>query len=80
MKTIKIILLLTIISLFTSIPYGVAKAADCSDPKGFHAKMMCKLTGKEITYTATDESKKKGNGFFQKLKNFGGTKIGESDK
>jgi hypothetical protein len=71
--------LLGTISLFTSIPYGVAKAADCSDPKGFHAKMMCKLTGKEITYTATDGSKKKSNGFFQKLKNFGGTKIGESD-
>ena len=45
MKTIKIILLLTTISLFTSVPYGVAEARDCSNPKGFHAKMMCKFTG-----------------------------------
>ena len=76
MKTIKIILLLTIISLFTSIPYGVAKAADCSDPKGFHAKMMCKLSG---SYVPADKDKKKSNGFFKKLKDYGGTKIGEAD-
>ena len=80
MKTIKIIFLLGVISLFTSIPYGVVEARDCSNPKGFHAKMMCKLTGKEITYTATDGTKKKSNGFFKKLKDFGGEKIGESDK
>ena len=81
MKTIKIILLLTTISLFRSVPYGVAEARDCSNPKGFHAKMMCKLTGSSgSSVTAADESEKKSNGFFQKLKNFGGTKIGESDK
>ena len=79
MKIIRIITLLITIPLLSSITFTSAIARDCSDPKGFHAKMMCKLTGKEITYTATDGSKKKSNGFFQKLKNFGGTKIGESD-
>ena len=76
MKTIKIILLLTTISLFTSVPYGVAEARDCSNPKGFHAKMMCKLSGSSVT---TDEAKKKDNGFFKKLKNFGGKNVGEPD-
>ena len=79
MKTIKIIFLLGVISLFTSIPYGVVEARDCSNPKGFHAKMMCKLTGKSPTSVTTDKAKKKSNGFFQKIKNYGGTKIGEAD-
>ena len=71
MKTIKIILLLTTISLFTSIPYGAVEARDCSNPNGFHEKMMCKLSG---------DAETKGDGFFTKLKNFGGSKVGESDK
>jgi len=37
MKTVKIIILLATISLFTSVPYDAAEARDCSDPKGFHA-------------------------------------------
>ena len=41
MKTIKIIILLATISLFTSVPYHAAEARDCSDPKKFHEKMMC---------------------------------------
>ena len=77
MKTVKIIILLTAISLFTSIPYDVAEARDCSNPKGFHAKMMCKLSGSSVT---ADKAKKKSNGFFKKLKDNGGTKISESDK
>ena len=78
MKTIKIILLLTIISLFTSIPYGVAKAADCSDPKGFHAKMMCKLTGQEITHTAAETKETKtGDGTSSWIKKFLGKKDNE---
>ena len=75
MKTIKIILLLTIISLFASIPYGVAKAADCSDPKGFHAKMMCTLSGKSST---SKEKKSNPNSFWNKIKNFGGKNVGEA--
>ena len=74
MKTIKVILLLTTISLFTSIPYGAVEARDCSNPKGFHAKMMCKLSGDAET------KETKGDGFFTKLKNFGGSKVSESDK
>jgi len=76
MKTIKIILLLTIISLFTSIPYGVAKAADCSDPKGFHAKMMCKLagsSGSSVTAAETNEAKG-GDGTTSWIKKFLGKK------
>ena len=74
MKSIQIILLLATISLFTSIPYGAAEARDCSNPKGFHAKMMCKLLGDAETIET------KADGFFTKLKNFGGSKVSESDK
>ena len=78
MKTIKIIILLATISLFTSVPYDGAEARDCSDPKGFHAKMMCKMSGDSVSSDASDKPKKKGNGFFNKLKNFGGKNIGEA--
>ena len=46
MKAIKLIVLLAAISVFTSIPSTAEAERDCSDPKGFHATMMCKLSGK----------------------------------
>ena len=57
MKTTKIILLITTISLLTWIPYGVANAGDCSNAKGFHAKMVCKLTGKTSSSATAAETK-----------------------
>ena len=79
MKTIKIIILLATISLFTSVPYDAAEARDCSDPKGFHAKMMCQLLpGDSVSSDTSDKPKKKSNGFWQKIKNFGGKNIGEA--
>ena len=78
MKTIKIIILLATISLFTSVPYDTAKARDCSNAKGFHAKMMCKITGDSVSSGTSDKPKKKSNGFWQKIKNFGGKNIGEA--
>ena len=73
MKTIKVILLLTTISLFTSVPYGVAEAGDCSNPKGFHAKMMCKLTGSSASAVETKETKG-GDGTSSWIKKFLGKK------
>jgi len=78
MKTIKIIILLATISLFTSVPYDAAEARDCSDPKGFHAKMMCTISGDSVSSDSSDKPKKKSNGFWQKIKNFGGKNIGEA--
>ena len=78
MKTIKIIILLATISLFTSVPYDAAEARDCSDPKGFHAKMMCKISGDSVSSDTSDKPKKKSNGLWQKIKNFGGKNIGEA--
>jgi len=78
MKTIKIIILLATISLFTSVPYDAAEARDCSDPKGFHEKMMCKISGDSVSSDTSDKPKKKSNGFWQKIKNFGGKNIGEA--
>ena len=68
MKTIKIIILLATISLFTSVPYDAAEARDCSDPKGFHAKMMCKMTGNSVSSDTSDKPKKKVMVFGRKLK------------
>jgi len=56
MKITKIILLLTVISILTSVPYGVANARDCSNPKGFHEKMMCKLSGSSASAVETNET------------------------
>ena len=42
MKIIRLITLLITIPLLTSITYSSAIARDCSNPKGFHEKMMCK--------------------------------------
>ena len=40
-KTIKIIMLLATISLFTSVPYDAVEARDCSHVKKLHEKLMC---------------------------------------
>ena len=77
MKTIKITMLLATIFLFTSVPYDAVEARDCSDPKGFHAKMMCKITGNTVSSDSSDKPKKEGDSFWQKIKNFGGKNIGE---
>ena len=76
MKTIKIILLLTTISLFTSVPYGIAEARDCSNPKGFHAKMMCKVSGSSGSSATAGEIKetKAGDGTTSWIKKFLGKK------
>ena len=42
MKTTKILLVLATVSFFTALPYSITEAKDCSNPKGFHEKLMCK--------------------------------------
>jgi hypothetical protein len=68
MKTIKIIILLATISLFTSVPYDAAEARDCSDPKKFHEKMVCMVTGDSVSSDTSDKPKKKAMVFGRKLK------------
>ena len=58
MKIIKNILLVSVIFIFTSGFYNSAKARDCSNPEGFHQKMMCKLSGVSIG-SSSGETKKK---------------------
>ena len=84
MRTIKIILLLTTISFFTSVSAS-AEAKDCSIYKGNTQRFICEKLGgissdKATTSdkaTITDELGKKGKSFFQKLKNLGGKNLGE---
>ena len=92
MKTIRIIILLAVISLFTTSPFIAAEARDCSNPVGFHEKLMCKKLKWKMptlkkksqdseganTSENTEENKKKGiGGIWNKIKNFGGKKMGE---
>ena len=61
MKTIKILLVLATVSFFTALPYSIAEARDCSDPKGFHERMMCKSFGfGKSDSTATSSESNKG--------------------
>ena len=58
MKTLKIILLLTIISFFSSLA-SKATARDCSNPKGFHEKLMCSMSGNSDKSTSETKEVKK---------------------
>ena len=58
MKIIKVIMLLTSVSFFTSVSTG-AKARDCSNPEGFHEKMMCKIAGEKVDGATSDVKKVK---------------------
>ena len=82
MKTIKIIILFTAITVFTSVSYNAAEARDCSDPKGFHEKMMCKISSDSVSSDTSGKPKKKksksGESIWKKIKNFGGKNIGEA--
>ena len=97
MKTTRIVILLAVISLFTTSPYLAAEARDCSNPDGFHEKLMCKkwkwkmptlkkksqdsegASTSENTEEKKKEEKKKGviGGIWNKIKSFGGKKMGE---
>ena len=80
----KILFILSVI-IFTSTSHNAANARDCSDPKGFHAKMACKFQEKSLNgETSSNDSastieKKRGpiSGFFKKIRDFGGKNIGE---
>ena len=84
MRTIKIILLLTTISFFTSVSAS-AEAKDCSIYKSNTQRFICEKLGgissgnatTSDKATITDEPEKKGKSFFQKLKNLGGKNYGE---
>ena len=80
MKIVRIITLLITIPLLSSITYTSAMARDCSDPKGFHAKMMCKISGATSSSGSSGKTKKNksGESLWQKIKNFGGKNIGEA--
>jgi len=75
MNKIKVITLLTVVSLFLITPYNNAMARDCSNPKGFHQVMMCKVSGNSLP---SGEKKSNPNNFWNKIKNFGGKNVGEA--
>ena len=82
MKFIKGFILVLFLSTFTlNTAYA---ACECSDPKGFHCKMTCKLKsgtlmkGSSESKATQDKSDGGGvGGIWKKIKNFGGKNIGE---
>ena len=78
MKFIKKLLLVFVFSIFTlNTAYA---ACDCSDPRGFHCKMTCKLKGmssSETKSTSEDSDASGIGGVWKKIKNFGGKNVGE---
>ncbi len=81
MKNLKILLILVFMSFFASSSYSLAKERDCSNPKKFHEKIMCKkimsLGNSETSTTSseastssgmTGEVKEKSKGVFNWLK------------
>ena len=80
MRFIKRLLLVLFLSTFTlNTAYA---ACDCSDPRGFHCKMTCKLKGSmssSETKSTSDDSDGSGfGGVWKKIKNFGGKNVGEA--
>ena len=78
MKFIKSLLLVLFLSTFTlNTAYA---ACDCSDPRGFHCKMTCKLKGlSPEPKSSSDDSDGGGlGGIWEKIKNFGGKNVGEA--
>ena len=83
MKNIKIMFLFASITFFASIPLGVEAAErDCSDPQGFHEKMMCKLQeGKGISFGSSGEATgEKSSTLSNTLKKLKKTKSGDGEE
>ena len=76
MKTIKTILLFTVIIMFTSISYG--EASECNYKSIVQQAICEKMDGVGVASSGkTEKSGKKENNFWKKLKNLGGENIGE---
>ena len=80
MKTLKIILLFTIISFFSSLA-SKAAARDCSNPKGFHEKLMCSMSGSsdKSTFKTKEIKKTKKSSILQKFVGWNKTNNSLSD-
>jgi len=80
MKLLKTIILTSYILSFSATAINAADI-DCNNPKGFHQKMVCKISGQNKTSDGSVVKVKKEPGkigkFFKKIKNFGGKNIGE---
>mgnify|MGYP006099788947 FL=1 len=83
---IKNTILFITITLFSLTFYNKVEARDCTNPKGFHAKMACKLSNikspslnsGETSSVSNNENKKKGiGGLFNAIKNLGGDSLGK---
>ena len=57
------------------LTYAKAEARDCSNPKGFHEKLMCKLSGNSNTDEKVSKTEETNNvttekkSIFKKIKN-----------
>ena len=84
MKTIKTLLLISVISFFMSFPFEVKAAEDCSEVKQLHKKIACKMKmskkNKASASTGDAEGKaksNKGKSWFKRLLEIGGENVGQ---
>jgi len=82
MKTIKTLLLISVISFFMSFPFEVKAAEDCSEVKQLHKKIACKMKmSKKNKASAVDgEGKAKSNegkSWFKRILEIGGENVGQ---
>ena len=77
MIILKKIMFISTLIVFSIATYDSAYARDCSNPKGFHQKLACKLSG-ESPSKVKDSNKVSGKDtIWKRIKNFGGKNIGE---
>ena len=74
MKTIKTIILFTVVIIFASISYG--EASECNYKSKVQQAICEKIDG-SASSGETKKSGKKENNFWKKLKNLGGENVGE---
>ena len=74
MKTIKTIILFTVVIIFASISYG--EASECNY-KSKVQQAICENMYGAATSEEIEKSGKKENNFWKKLKNLGGENVGE---
>ena len=77
MKTIKKILLFATISIVMSIPTNAEAKRDCSQAKGFHAKLMCNVFGKNAVEVSEVSNKTEIAESSQKEEKSGGGLFGK---
>lgn len=76
MIILKKIMFISTIVFFSIGAYNAANARDCSNPKGFHQKLACKLSGESSAKVQDSKTNSGKDTIWKRIKNFGGKNVG----